>query len=379
MNKIMRSFAAFAAMACISCSSEPQLTKSGLDPERFVSEYNGKSTALYTLTNDNGMEVCITNYGGRIVSIMVPDRNGEFKDVVHGFDNVVDYYPENHLTDFGAAIGRYANRIDHGHLNIDGVDYQLTTNNYGHCLHGGTTGWQYQVYSVVEADGSHLKLRMDSPDGDNGFPGNVTALVEYTLNNDNSISITYEAETDAPTVINLTNHSYFNLSGDASHTICDNLMTIKASGYTPVDSTFMTTGEILPVEGTPMDFRTPKEIGRDIDADFEQVRFGLGYDHNWCFDNDGDMTVPVVSLCSPVSGITLDVYTCEPGVQFYTGNFLDSTCTGKNGVTYDFRTAVILETQHFPDSPNKPQWPSVVLRPGEKYHSMCTYAFGISK
>ena len=247
-------------------------------------------TGIYTLSNANGMQVSITNFGGRIMSIIVPDKDGQPRDVVLGFEKVEDYFPENNLTDFGAAIGRYANRINQGKITLDGVEYQLPKNNFGHCLHGGPTGWQYQIYKVVEADTKHIKLLRESPDGDNNFPGNVKAYVTYTLTDDNAIDIAYEATTDAPTVINMTNHSYFNLSGDpAGHRITEDTLWINASLFTPVDSTYMTSGEIWPVAGTPFDFTTPKLIGEDINADCEQIRNGNGYDHNWCLDTKGDI------------------------------------------------------------------------------------------
>ena len=367
-----------AALVAVAVSCAPELTKSGLDPRNFENTYEGAATALYTLTNQSGMEVCITNFGGRIVSVMVPDKDGIFRDVVLGFDNVADYFPQNNLSDFGAAIGRYANRINQGRITIDGVTIQLPQNNFMHCLHGGFTGWQYKVYSVVEADSHHVKLLRESPDGDNNFPGNVKAYVTYTLTDDNSIDIVYEATTDAPTVINMTNHSYFNLSGNpAQHSIVDDVLYINAANYTPVDNTFMTTGEILPVEGTPMDFTTPRVIGEGIDADFEQIRNGNGYDHNWCLDTEGDAGLVACELYCPESGIDLKVYTNEPGVQVYCGNFLDGTVVGKKGVSYAQRSAICLETQHYPDTPNKPDWPSALLRPGETYSSHCVYTFSV--
>ena len=367
-----------AAVLFVGCAQTPTLTKSGLDPENFKAERDGAQTALYTLTNKSGMEVCVTNFGGRIVSVMVPDKNGEYKDVVLGFDRISDYFPENNKTDFGATIGRYANRINGGKFTLDGVDYQLPQNNYGHCLHGGPDGWQYRVYDVLEADGSHLKLQLVSPDGDADFPGKVTAEVTFTLTEDNAIDIRYEATTDAPTIINMTNHSYFNLSGDpANHQITADSLCINASCFTPVDSTFMTTGEIASVEGTPFDFRKPKLIGDDIDSDNEQVRNGKGFDHNWVLDTKGDDTVLAAEVYCPETGIVLQEYTIEPGVQVYAGNFLNETVTGKKGVVYGHRTAICLESQKFPDTPNKPDWPSAVLRPGETYTSHCVFAFSV--
>lgn len=367
-----------AAALLLACAPKTTLTKSGLNPDDFVSSYNDAPTALYTLTNASGMEVAITNFGARIVSIMVPDKDGVMTDVVLGFDKVGDYFPENNLSDFGAAIGRYANRIDQGRITIDGETIQLPQNNFGHCLHGGPTGWQYQVYECVEADNSHVKFLRVSPDGDNNFPGEVKAYVTYTLTDDNKIDIAYEAVTDKATVINMTNHSYFNLSGKpAEHSIVDDVLYVNASNYTPVDDTFMTTGEIAPVAGTPFDFTTPHAIRDGINADDQQIRNGNGYDHNWVLDTACDITKVAAELYCPANGIDLKVYTDEPGIQIYAGNFLDGTVTGKKGVTYPQRSAICLETQHYPDSPNKAQWPSVVLRPGETYKSRCIFAFGV--
>jgi aldose 1-epimerase len=370
------------AMALTACGPQQQkettLTLSGLDVNNFKSEYNGKKTDLYVLKNANGMEVCVTNFGGRIVSIMVPDRNGDFKDVVLGFDSVADYFPENHLSDFGASIGRYANRIQKGVIVIDGDSIQLPQNNFGHCLHGGPTGWQYQVYDAEQANDSTVILTMVSPDGDNNFPGTVTAHVTYTLTSQNAIDIAYDATTDKKTVINMTNHSYFNLNGNPDEPITNHLLIINADNYTPVDSTYMTTGEILPVEGTPMDFTKGKIVGQEINNfDFEQLKNGNGYDHNWVLNTACNDSLPATKLFSPNTGISLTVYTDEPGIQVYSGNFLDGTLTGKGGKVYQQRTGICLETQHYPDSPNKPEWPSVILEPGQTYHSHCVFAFGV--
>ena len=381
MIKATRTFLmlAGAAIAVTSCNTNKeavQTTLSGLDPQNFVGEYEGKQTALYTLKNSKGMEVCVTNFGGRIVSIMVPDRNGDFKDVVLGFDSVQAYFPENNLSDFGASIGRYANRINQGKIVIDGDTIQLPQNNFGHCLHGGPTGWQYKVYSAEQLNDSTVVLTMDSPDGDNNFPGNVKAQVTYTLTADNAIDIAYKATTDKPTYINMTNHSYFNLNGDPNQPITNNILTVNASRYTPVDATYMTTGEILDVTDTPMDFKNPKEVGAQIDeVDFEQIKFGNGYDHNWVLDTNRDDCQVAATLYSPTTGIQLDVYTNEPGIQVYSGNFLDGTVTGKKGIVYKQRTGICLETQKYPDTPNKPEWPSALLKPGETYNSHCVFKF----
>ena len=371
-----------AALLIMGCGGKKKAEvtglKSGLDPEAFHVERDGKWINLYTLTNKSGMEVSITNFGGRIVSVMVPDKKGEYKDVVLGFDNIQDYFPENNQTDFGATIGRYANRINQGKITVEGVEYQLPQNNYGHCLHGGPNGWQYKVAEVVSGSGNTLKLKFDSPDGEANFPGHVTAYVTFTLTEDNAIDIRYEATTDKTTVINMTNHSYFNLSGDpAGHSVEDDELYINASNFTPVDDTFMTTGEIAPVEGTPMDFRKAKLVGKDINADYDQLHNGKGYDHNWVLDTKGDDTVLAAELYCPQTGIALKQYTDEPGVQVYAGNFLDGTVTGKKGVVYNFRHAICLETQKYPDTPNKPDWPSATLKPGEKYTSHCVFAFSV--
>ncbi len=371
--------ALFALSAC-NTKEASKTTLSGLDPQNFVSEYEGKATALYTLKNANGMEVCVTNFGGRIVSIMVPDRNGDFKDVVLGFDSVQAYFPQNNLSDFGASIGRYANRINQGKIVVDGDTIQLPKNNFGHCLHGGFSGWQYKVYEANQLNDSTLVLTMDSPDGDNNFPGNVKAIVTYTLLSDNAIDIDYKATTDKTTVINMTNHSYFNLNGDPNEPITNNILTVNAARYTPVDTTYMTTGEILDVKDTPMDFTTAKVVGEDIEKiDFDQIKNGNGYDHNWVLDAAGDDSQVAATLLSPVTGIQLDVYTNEPGIQVYSGNFLDGTVTGKHGIVYNQRTGICLETQKYPDTPNKPEWPSAWLKPGETYSSHCVFKFSTVK
>ena len=365
-----------------SCASQPStnnLTLSGLDPAKFATTIDGtKAVKLYTLKNANGMEVCITNFGGRIVSIMVPDKNGKMQDVALGFDNINDYMTIPN--DFGAAIGRYANRIGDGKFTLDGKEYQLPQNNGNHCLHGGPTGWQNQPFETKKVDDRSIVLSILSPDGDNNFPGNVTAQVTYTLTDDNAIDIKYEATTDQNTVINMTNHSYFNLSGNPASCAMDHVLYIASESVTPIDSTFLPTGEITSVEGTPFDFRTPKAISKDVtNFDNEQIKFGKGFDHNWVLSTNGDVKKVAAKLTSPESGITLEVYTDEPGVQLYTGNFLDGTVTGKKGIVYNQRASVCLETQHYPDSPNKAHWPSVVLKPGETYRSHCIFKFGVEK
>ncbi len=369
-----------STLMLMACQQKPDKvsTLSGLDPVKFSTEVNHSQTNLYTLKNKSGMEVCITNFGGRIVSIMVPDKDGKMQDVVLGFDNIDDYI--RIPSDFGASIGRYANRIAQGRFVLDNDTIQLPQNNFGHCLHGGPQGWQYQVYDANLIDNTTLQLTRLSPDGDENFPGNVTAKVTFKLSDDNALDIKYSATTDKKTIINMTNHSYFNLSGDPSQPATDHILYVNADNYTPVDSTFMTTGEIIPVKDTPMDFITPKAIGQDITKyDFVQLKNGNGYDHNWVLNTNGDITKPAARLTSPQSGITLEVYTNEPGIQVYTGNFLDGSIQGKKGITYNQRASVCLETQHYPDSPNKPQWPSVILEPGQTYNSECIFKFSIAK
>jgi len=300
------------------------------------------------------------------------------KDVVLGFDNIDDYIQVP--SDFGATIGRYANRIGQGKITIDGKEIQLPQNNYGHCLHGGPTGWQYKVFKVTPINEQSLKLTVESPDGDNNFPGNVVASVTYTLTEDNAIDIKYDATTDQKTIINMTNHSYFNLNGDPSASSMNHVLYLASDSITPVDSTFMTNGEMMAVAGTPFDFNTPKAISQDVtNFDNEQIKFGKGFDHNWVLNTKGDIQQVAAKLTSPITGITLEVYTDEPGIQLYTGNFLDGTVKGKKGITYPQRASVCLETQHYPDSPNKAHWPSVILEPGKTYTSHCIFKFGVVK
>lgn len=372
------------AILSMSCSDKVQkTTASGLNPTAFDTVINEKPIKLYTLKNAGNMEVCITNFGGRVVSIVVPDKNGTPTDVVLGYDNIAQYADSvNSPSDFGAAIGRYANRIKNGQITIDGKTTQLPTNNFGHCLHGGPSGWQYQVYDAKQLNDSTLELTMNSKDGDNNFPGNVTAVVTYTVKGDNSLDIKYTATTDKKTVVNMTNHSYFNLNGDPTKDIKNCLLYVNADSYTPTDTTYMTTGETAKVENTPMDFRKPTAIGKDVDNfGFAQIKGANGFDHNWCLntykDGKGDDTQVAASLYSPLTGIKLEVYTNEPGIQVYTGNFLNGTVKGKKGIAYDKQAGCCLETQKYPDSPNKTQWPSPILAPGQQYNSHCVFKFSV--
>ncbi len=360
-----------------------RLTDSQLDPSRFEGDIDGKPTHLYRLSNDKGMEVCITNFGARVVSIVVPDRNGIRRDVVLGYDDIAQYADrENFGSDFGATIGRYANRINQGKITIDGKAYQLPRNNFGHCLHGGFTGWQYQVYQTVAADKRHATFKICSPDGDNGFPGNVEATVTYTLTDDNTLDIRYKATTDRKTFINMTNHSYFNLNGQPDQNAENLTLYINADKFTPTDTTYMTTGETLPVKGTPMDFRKPTPLSANIDNKaYAMTKAAGGFDHNWCLNtyrnNKGNDHKVAASLYSKLTGIYMEVMTDEPGLQVYTGNFLNGSFPGKLGYRYPRHASVCMETQHYPDSPNKPQWPSTTLAPGKCYTSHCAYRFSI--
>ena len=377
--------------AACSSGSQVDTTVSGLDPAKFDSTINGKATALYTLKNANGMEVCITNYGARVVSLVVPDKDGKPTDVVLGFDNLAQYADTlNSPSDYGSSVGRYANRINDGKITVNGVEYQLTQNDTGngakHCLHGGgATGWMHKVYDAEQIGDSILKLSLVSPDGDNGFPGEVKVTTTYKVTADNMLDIVFEGETDKETIINMTNHNYYNLNGDLSKVGTDMILYINADNFTPSDATYMTTGEIVPVEGTPMDFRTPHAIADSINSEYQQVKNATGYDHNWCLntykDGKGDDTEVCASLYSPKTGIFMEMYTNEPGVQVYTANFQgvgrDAEILRKHGVKYPKHVSVCLESQKYPDSPNKPEWVQPTLKPGEKYYSRAAYKFSV--
>lgn len=367
--------AVMAMCLLLSCGEKrEEATLSGLMKSDFVSEVEGKPTALYVLKNKNGAEACITNYGGRLVSVMVPDKNGKMTDVVLGYDNIGQYVQSD--GNYGALIGRYGNRINQGKFTLDDIEYTLPQNNGAHCLHGGPQGYHARMWDAKQLNDQALELTYLSKDGEAGFPGNLDIKVTYTLTDDNAVGIKYEATTDKKTVVNLTNHSYFNLSGVPGSDVLDQLVMINADNYTPVDSTLIPVG-ISPVDGTPLDLRTPVAIGKQINDPFQQLQFGRGYDLNWVLNTNGDKNVLAAKAYSPTSGIALEVYTNEPGIQFYTGNFMDGKDTGKHGVLYPHRGALCLETQHYPDSPNHPDFPSVVLNPGEQYLSECIYKFTV--
>lgn len=364
-----------------ACSHQPDMptTRSGLDKHDFQTVVNGDSTDLYILRNANGMEACITNYGGRVVSLMVPDATGGFRDVVQGFDHIDAYTAQP--SSFGATMGRFANRIANGRFVLDGDTVQLDRNSGQHTIHGGGEGWRAQVFAAEQPDDSTLVLSYTSPDGESGFPGEVTVSVTFALNQRNELAISYEAETTEKTIINLTNHSFFNLAGDPAKTVLDHILYVNAMQYTPLDSTLITTGEILPVAGTPFDFTEPVSLGTALasDSSHTQLQLASGIDHNFVLDTDGSIDELAARLYAPSSGIAMEVYTNEPGLQVYTGNMLDGSRTGKEGVPYGKQTAICLETQHFPDAPNKPHWPTTVLEPGNTYTSACIYRFSVVK
>lgn len=338
---------------------------------------DGQQVSLFTISNANGMEARVINLGGIIVSLTAPDREGNLEDVVLGFDSLDGYLAEHPY--FGAIIGRYGNRIANGQFTVDGESYQLPVNNGPNSLHGGLRGFDKVVWDAepFENDrGQGLILTYTSPDGEEGYPGNLQVRVTYTLTDENELIFDYHAVTDKATPVNLTQHSYFNLAGDGSGSILDHEVMLNASRLTVADTTLIPTGELRSVEGTPFDFRQPHRIGERIAADDEQLRFAGGYDHNFVIDRAaGDSLVLAARVYEPTSGRVMEVLTTEPGVQFYTGNFLDGTLTGKNGVVYDTRTGFCLETQHFPDSPNQPSFPNTILRPGEEYRSTTVYRF----
>jgi len=341
---------------------------------------DGTPAHLYTLENASGFRIDVTDFGGVIVKILAPDRDGKLGDVVLGFNDVAPYQTKSPF--FGALIGRYGNRIAHGKFTLDGQTYSLPLNDHPGdipcSLHGGKVGFDKVMWKAEPktVNGNPtLVLTHVSPDGDQGYPGTLTAVVTYTVTPKDELCIEYQATTDKATPLNLTNHTYFNLNGEGSGTILDNELMLKAAKTTPVDAGLIPTGEIVPVAGTPLDFTTPHAIGERIGADNEQLKFGLGYDHNWVLDNQDGSLALAATLYAPKTGRFMQVFTTEPGIQFYSGNFLDGTLTGKSGKTYIHRSGLCLETQHYPDSPNHPNFPSTILRPGETLHSTTIYRF----
>ncbi len=370
---------ALAALTLAGCSKKEEKTLSGLLKSEFQKEVQGKKTDLYVLKNKNGVEVCITNFGGKVVSIMTPDKNGKMADIVLCEDNM-DSMLKSTQPYFGATIGRYGNRIANAKFKIDSTEYTLAANNNGQALHGGPKGFHAVVWDAKQIGDSAVELSYLAKDGEEGYPGNLNCKVVYTLTSNNELKINYEATTDKPTVVNLTHHSFFNLAGEGASTINDHVLTINADKYNPVDSVLIPTGELADVTGTPFDFRKPFVIGQRIDTtNNKQMKLGKGYDHNWIINQKtpNEMTF-AAKIVEPKSGRVMEVYTTEPGIQFYGGNFLNNDL-GKAGHKYPFRSAFCLETQHFPDSPNKPQFPSTVLRPGQKYAHVCVYKFSVEK
>lgn len=341
--------------------------------ESFGKLPSGEEVRLYTLKNANGMEARIMTYGGVVVSLKTPDRDGNLADVVLGFDDLAGYLGDEPY--FGALIGRYGNRIGGAKFALDGKTYTLAVNNGPNALHGGLKGFDKVNWKVESAGARSLALSYVSADGEEGYPGELRVKVTYTLTDNNGLRLDYEAVTSKPTVVNLTNHSYFNLKDDGASPILDEVLTLNADRFTPVDETLIPTGELRPVEGTPFDFRQPTVIGARIDADNDQIRYAGGYDDNWVINRTGDGLVKAATVYDPTTGRVMEVLTTQPGVQFYTANFLDGTLTGKGGIVYARRSALCLETQHFPDSPNKPEFPSTVLRPGETYSNTTIYRF----
>lgn len=338
---------------------------------------DGTAVDLFTLVNDNGIEMKVTNYGGIITELKVPDKNGEMGDVVLGYDNLDDYIESNPY--FGALVGRYGNRIAKGKFTLDGQEYSLVQNNGVNHLHGGTVGFDKVVWKADTAktsEGPQLKLTYTSADMEEGYPGKLDVEVTYTLTNDDAVRIDYKATTDKKTIVNLTNHSYFNLSNNPDSLILDHELMLNADQYLPIDETFIPTGEPESVEGTPMDFTESTVIGARIEDDHQQIENGLGYDHCWVINGEPGTLRQAATVYEPGSGRVMEVLTTEPGVQFYTGNFLSGSI-GKGGAVYARRTGLCLETEHFPDSPNQPDYPSVVLNPGETYQTTTVYKFSV--
>jgi aldose 1-epimerase len=338
---------------------------------------DGKTVYLYTLTNAAGMTVSVMTHGAALVNLFVKDRNGNPADVTLGYDSIDGYLVKSAY--FGAVCGRFGNRIANGRFTLDGKEYQLNINRPPYHLHGGLRGFDKVLWTAAEikdSDSPSIQLTYFSPDGDENYPGSLTASITYTLHADNSLELAYSATTDRRTIINLTNHAYFNLRGHGEGTILDHELQINADRYIPIDDALIPTGKILPVQGTPHDFRKSKPIGRDIEADFDQLRFGAGYDQTWVINKKKNEMTLCGKVYEPRSGRTMTVSTTEPGLHFYSGNFLDGSIIGKQGKPYLYRSAICLETQHYPDSPNQPGFPSVVLSPGETFTSRTVYAFG---
>jgi aldose 1-epimerase len=365
------------AISGLSFASSAQRQKAKIEKHEFGKLADGTEIALYTLRNRNGLAVQISNYGGAVVSVKTPDRGGRMADVVLGYNQPQSYADDTVF--FGIIVGRYANRIAKGKFSLKGVEYQLAQNNPPNHLHGGVRGFNKVIWSpraVSRPDGAALELSYLSKDGEEGYPGNLSVKVIYVLTNANELRIEYSATTDKETIVNLTNHSYFNLAGAGAGSILQHVLRINASKFTPIDETSIPTGELRPVKGTPFDFTRATVIGTRIDQADEQLRFGKGYDHNFVLNKKGKELSFAAEAYEPKSGRVLEVWTTEPGLQLYTGNFLDSV-HGKGGKVYNKRDAFCLEAEHFPDSPNQPSFPSVVLEPNRRYTEMTVYKFTV--
>jgi aldose 1-epimerase len=377
-NKMKTPISIMIAIATllVSCGKAPQPQLPLIDAATFGGELHGKRVELFTLKNANGLVTQITNYGGRVVNLFIPGKDGSFEDIVLGYSDLQGYLNSNEIY-YGTLIGRYGNRIARGQFILNDSVYTLATNNGPNHLHGGVNGFNNVVWDAVQQDDRTLLLSYLSADGEEGYPGNLQVNVTYELTDTNELKIQYWATTDKPTHVNLTHHSFFNLKGAGNGDINDHLLQLNAGFYTPVDDGLIPTGEIVPVEGTPFDFRNLTVIGDRVNGDHQQLAYGLGYDHNWILTAASEGLTFAAKVLEPVSGRTMEVYTNEPSIQFYGGNFLNGSDTGKYGKVYAYRGALCLETQHYPDSPNQPAFPSTLLNPGEEYYSVCVYKFGV--
>lgn len=369
----LKSILTVIALASCCFIKAQDTTQSGLDPSRFNAVIDGKSTALYVLTNDKGNEACITNYGARLVSLMEPNWNGRMEDMVLGYDNVMDYHTKGQ--NFGATVGRYIGRIVGPRMTIDGKTYKLQENGKGVISHGGRPGFADRVWDVVSYSRQKLVLRYVSPDGENGFPGELTTTLTYALRDDGALGIDFKAVTTRATVVNLANHSFFNISGNPERTVETQSLWIDSKKIATYDKNKNVTGEFLDVRQTPFDFHKPHQIGERINEDNPQLKVTGGYDHAFSLSHGGDLSRPAAILYDAQSGRALTVYTTEPAIQVYTGNGLKGNQVGKKGIVYKKRCAICLETLHYADSPNRPQFPSTLLRPGQTYHSHTVFVF----
>ena len=376
MKHLLYGFAAIAMAALTACGAADNVKL--VDARNFESTIDGKQVALYTLKSETGMTMQVTNFGGHVVSLWVPDKNGTMGDVVLGHNTLKEYVDFQGERFIGCVVGRYANRIAKGEFTLDSITYHVPLNNNGQSLHGGLKGLDQVVWDVDSVGTDMIQLSILSPDGAEGYPGNLKVTMTYALTPDNEFKITYRATTDKPTVVNLSHHGFFNLKGECAGTINDHLLTINADYITPVDSVLIPTGELMPVTGTPFDFNQPTAIGDRVNDDNEQLRCGNGYDHNWVLRRStADDVELAATVYEPTSGRVMEVYTNQPGLQFYGGNFFDGNSIGKCGDTFKYREAIALETQKFPDGPNQPQFPSVRINPDEEYYHVCIYKFSV--